>query len=238
MRVLLTGASRGIGADILSWLVAERHDVVTISRSRPDPQFECEWLTGDLSSREDLERLGQQLLATSFDVLINNAGGGQAVALGKIELPVVEREMTLNLTSVIYLTSLVSQGMVDRGFGRIINISSIAGRTGTDHLFAYGAAKSGVIVFTQAAALHMRGTGVTVNAICPGGIDTPESLRNRRELSALRGLAADEYQETMAQATGVGMIDAQDIIRVIELMIRTPAISGQSVNVCGLLQMN
>src|SRR5262249_31529284 len=107
-----------------------------------------------------------------IDILINNAGFVESAPLHRLGPAVWDRTIDINLTGTYRCTKAVLPGMLERGHGRIINIASSAARVGYAYTAAYCAAKHGVLGFTRALALETASKGVTVNAVCPGWVDT------------------------------------------------------------------
>jgi NAD(P)-dependent dehydrogenase (short-subunit alcohol dehydrogenase family) len=106
------------------------------------------------------------------DILIANAGGAESAAFAKSDDQLYRRMIDLNFMSVVHTARAVVNGMVERGFGRIVAIASLAGLKGYPYASAYCAAKHAAVGLVRAMAAECDGTGVTVNAVCPGYTDT------------------------------------------------------------------
>jgi NAD(P)-dependent dehydrogenase (short-subunit alcohol dehydrogenase family) len=156
-----------------------------------------------LSAREAMGRV---------DILINNAGTATSNPLTRITLAEWEHIMAVNATGTFLCTQAVFPGMLERGWGRIVNVASVAGLVGDRYIAAYVAAKHAVVGFTKAVAAEADGTGVTVNAICPGYVDTPltdETIARIMQLTgkswhdALRSILARVGQPRLIRAAEV-----------------------------------
>lgn len=194
---LVTGGTRGIGAAICKQLAGSGARVATNYRNEEAAQ---RWLSetqaqgysfkayrvdvADFEAcREMVNRIEHDL--GPIDVIVNNAGITQDVTLRKMTKEQWDTVLRINLDSVFNITRQVIQGMMDRGFGRIINISSINGQKGQIGQTNYTAAKAGMHGFTMSLAQEVARKGITVNTVSPGYIATdmvmavPEDIRNQ-----------------------------------------------------------
>jgi NAD(P)-dependent dehydrogenase (short-subunit alcohol dehydrogenase family) len=183
-RALVTGSSTGIGAAIARELAAAGCTVGICGRRAAlldDVLAECRksapdsrsWVV-DLSELDGLEAFAARVTDElgGVDILVNNAGMPKrrhALALSFTE---VERVMSLNYLSPVRLTLALLPGMVDRGAGRIVNVSSVAARFGPPREAAYSASKAALSAFSESLAVDLAGSGVTVHLVNPGIIDT------------------------------------------------------------------
>lgn len=118
-------------------------------------------------------------------VLVNNAGlTGPSTTVSETPLSQWQRVQAVNLTGTFLCSKAVAAGMVESGYGRIVNIASLAGKEGTPTLAAYSAAKAGVIAFTKSQGKELAGTGVLVNAVAPAAIETDLLRQMSRETVA------------------------------------------------------
>lgn len=166
-RALVTGASRGIGRAIASTLRHDGFEVLAPSRSELD-------LAAPTSIRSYLKALS----VTGVDILVNNAGINTLGSLDDLQDEDWAAMLQTNLTSIMALTRGLAPGMRARGGGRIVNISSIFSLVSKEKRAAYSATKAGLNGFTRAAAVELAPSGILVNAVCPGYIDTELTRRN------------------------------------------------------------
>ena len=219
---LITGAGRGIGRAIALAFAREGADVILVARTQAElseVRAECEALgtkaqtvVADLAQPDAVDSIFRAIAGGSVDILVNNA----AVGSGEDPRPVVSfddafwaKSIHVNLTVPYLLSKRVLPGMLKAKWGRIINISSIMGKIGFLHGAAYAASKHGMLGLTRSLGLEVAKEGITVNAICPGGVET--------RMGALRGAYEVQRQgkplkELWAGATPMGRILAPDEI--------------------------
>jgi acetoacetyl-CoA reductase len=177
---LVTGGTRGIGRAIVERLKAEGMKVAAGYSANEEAAAVCAGklavmvVKGDVGVFEDCKRAVEAVEAElgPVDVLVNNAGITRDAMLHRMSPEQWDQVMRANLDGLFNMTRNVIEGMRERGWGRIVNISSINGQKGQVGQTNYSAAKAGVIGFTKALALENAKKGVTVNAIAPGYIDT------------------------------------------------------------------
>ena len=177
---LVTGGTRGIGRAITARLKADGMKVAAGFSGNQAAAETCAGelgvmvVKGDIGLFEDCARAVRQVEAElgPVDVLVNNAGITRDVVFHKMSAEQWSRVVEVNLHGLFNMTRQVIEGMRERGWGRVINISSINGQKGQFGQVNYSAAKAGDIGFTKALALENAKGGITVNAICPGYINT------------------------------------------------------------------
>jgi len=169
---LITGASKGIGRALAHLLAEAGHHVVGIARHANDPTFPGTLVALDLSDREQTRRVLQELTQRyKFDGLVNNVGLVRPQLLGHIELEDFDAVMGVNLHSALLATQALLPNMREKGWGRIVNISSLT-VLGITHRTAYAAAKAALISFTRSWSLELAQSGITANAVAPGPTET------------------------------------------------------------------
>jgi acetoacetyl-CoA reductase len=177
---LVTGGTRGIGRAIVERLKADGFKVAAGYAGNEEAAKACAQelgvmiVKGNVGQFEDCARAVKEVEAElgPIDVLVNNAGITRDAMLHKMTPEQWNEVIYVNLASIFNMSRQVIEGMRSRGFGRIINISSINGQKGQMGQTNYSAAKAGVIGFTKALAQETASKGITVNAIAPGYIDT------------------------------------------------------------------
>lgn len=191
---LVTGASSGIGAELAREHAARHGDVVLVAR-RTDRieelarELSSEYdvtataIPADLSSAAAIEKLLIDVAdrGIQIDVLVNNAGFGALGATTAIEWPQLASMIDVNVRAVTQLTRALLPGMIDRGYGRILNVASTAAFLAGPMMSVYYASKAFVVSFSQAVAAETKGTGVSVTALCPGPTATEFQRAARME---------------------------------------------------------
>lgn len=184
VRALVTGAGGGIGRAIAVRLaVGGCRVAVADIRTDPNEQTaalireasgEALALTVDMARREDIDRMVAETVAAwgGLEVLVNNAGVGAAGFIEQVADEDIERAYAVNLVGVLKATRAAAPHLKQSGRGRIVNIASVEGIRGSGLLPVYSSTKAGVIGLTRANAIELARFGVTVNALCPGPIQT------------------------------------------------------------------
>jgi 2-hydroxycyclohexanecarboxyl-CoA dehydrogenase len=237
-KALVTGGASGIGAATAARLAAEGAevwigDIDTAGAERVASEIAGHAVELDVT---DLEGARAAVQATGdLDILVNNAGTDEFGFFVYVNEEQWQRVLAINLGGVMNCTHAVLPGMQERGYGRIVNISSEAGRVGSKGSAAYSAAKAGVIGFTKAIARESARYGVTANAIAPGPIETP-LLMGAKEF----GEIGEKVIETMKSATQMGRLGQPDeVAAAVAFLASDDAsyVTGETLGVSGGLGM-
>lgn len=174
---LVTGGASGLGAACAERLARDGYEVHTIDRSAGAD------LMVDVTDREEVRRAVASLGTVS--VLVNSAGiVGPNAEFIDVEATDWERTLAVNLSGTFTTMQAVLPGMVEQGWGRIVNLASIAGMEGNPRLAAYSASKAAIIGLTKSVGKELATTGVLINAVAPAVIETPMNASTRPDVLA------------------------------------------------------
>jgi NAD(P)-dependent dehydrogenase (short-subunit alcohol dehydrogenase family)/enamine deaminase RidA (YjgF/YER057c/UK114 family) len=219
---VVTGAGRGIGAETARALAAAGCRVVLAARSEAETAAvaadivrlggEAQAVSCDVTDEAQVARL-MDAAAEAYgpvDILVNNAGTATSNRLGRTTLEEWNRLLSVNATSAFICTRAVFDGMAERGWGRVVNVASMAGLEGKRYVSAYTAAKHAVVGFTRAVAAEAAGTGVVVSAVCPGYVDTPLTGQTVDRVVDRTGKSAADALRAVLDAAGQDRLVTMD----------------------------
>jgi 3-hydroxybutyrate dehydrogenase len=247
---LITGGGRGIGRAIALAFAREGAQVAVAARTLEQveqvaneiaEQFSTNSLpvVCDVSDVAGVEKLFKDV-AESFgrgpDILVNNAGIAESAPITKTDDELWRRHLAINLSGTFYCMRAALPQMIAGGWGRIINIASIAGKTGAPYVAAYSASKHGVLGLTRSAALEVAAKGITVNAICPGYVDTDMTTRGIENITKKTGLSANQAMESIKKMSPQNRIIEPEEVAALALLLASAegrGINGQAINVDG-----
>jgi NAD(P)-dependent dehydrogenase (short-subunit alcohol dehydrogenase family) len=169
-----------------------------------------------------------------IDVLVLNAGTAIAKPLTALTDEEWQSQLDLNLTAPFQYMRRAIPAMISRGWGRIIVIASIAAKRGEPGIAAYAASKHGVLGLVRTAALELARTGVTVNAICPGYVDSPMTDGNISSIAASTGRPEPDIRRALERKQPINrLITRDEVADVVDLCVANSAITGQGIVVDG-----
>jgi NAD(P)-dependent dehydrogenase (short-subunit alcohol dehydrogenase family) len=169
-----------------------------------------------------------------IDVLVLNAGTAIAKPLTALTDEEWQSQLDLNLTAPFQYMRRAIPAMISRGWGRIIVIASIAAKRGEPGIAAYAASKHGVLGLVRTAALELARTGVTVNAICPGYVDSPMTDGNISSIAASTGRPEPDIRRALERKQPINrLITPDEVADVVDLCVANSAITGQGIVVDG-----
>jgi meso-butanediol dehydrogenase/(S,S)-butanediol dehydrogenase/diacetyl reductase len=247
---IVTGAAQGIGRAIARRLARDGFAIAIVdinANALDEVKKEIEALgahalalTADLTKLEDVQKvIDESAEWGQLTVLVNNAGRVSITPFLEITEQEWDAIMTLNLKTVFFATQFAARHM--QNGARIVNLSSISGRSGRSDQAHYAAAKSAVISLTQSAALSFASQGITVNAVCPGVVDTPMTSGIHEIRAGVLGITPQESLALMVAKIPLGRLEkTDDVAGVVSFLCSSDAayITGQSLNVCGGMEMN
>jgi NAD(P)-dependent dehydrogenase (short-subunit alcohol dehydrogenase family) len=241
----VTGAGRGIGAAIAERLVTEGARVTVLSRTQAEIDAVAtrlgnatQALTADVTQAEETRRAFERA-AMSFgpiDILVNNAGQARSGLMHKAPDELWHQMLSVNLTGTYHGIRAALPKMLERGFGRIVNIASTSGLRGYPYVAAYCAAKHGVIGLTRALALEVAQRHVTVNAVCPGFTQTAlveDAIANIRKVT---GRSTEAAREALTRTNPQGrLIEPAEVAHAVAWLCLpgSESVTGQSIAVAG-----
>ena len=242
--VIITGASQGSGRAIAEAFLNASYTVVGLSRRLPAwgeaygarfIPFSC-----DVSKEDKVERTfsaAEEVVGTPIRVLVNNAGISSSSPIEADTLDHWEHEFAVNSTGVFLCTRHIIRRLIECGLpGRIINISSIAGRSAFPNLSAYSASKAAVIGFTRSLAVELGRHDITVNAICPGSVDTDMFRDVLRRLSAESGKTYEEIAREQTSIIPMCRFQQPEDVAALALFLASDGarnINGEAINLDG-----
>jgi NAD(P)-dependent dehydrogenase (short-subunit alcohol dehydrogenase family) len=240
---VVTGAGRGIGRAVAQRLSTAGLRVALVARNREQLQETADGCAGtvlvipaDVTEPDAAARMFDEIERAwgVVDVLVANAGAGHSARLDRTTDDDWARMLDVNLTAPFRFVRRAVPAMRAAGWGRIVVMASTAAQVGEPYIAAYTASKHGVLGLVRSAAAELAGSGVTVNAVCPGYVDTPMTEQTIANIAATTGRTADDARELLARKQPIGrLITPDEVADAVWFCVGNGAVSGQAINVDG-----
>jgi len=245
---LVTGGGRGIGRAIALAFAREGARVAVTARTPAEVEAvaaearalgrQAVAVPCDVADRAQVDaaaRVAAEALGP-IQVLVNNAGMAVSAKLGDTSDALWEQHLRVNLTGAFYATRAVLPGMLAAGWGRIVNVASMAARQGYPYIAAYVASKHGLLGLTRALAMEVVSSGITVNAICPGYVATDLTWESARRIQARTGRSYEEAVRSLAAFSPQRRLVEPDEVAALAVLLASEdarSVTGQAWNVDG-----
>lgn len=220
---VVTGGTRGIGAAIAHALREQGARVTAFGRE-----------TADVADPRAVAAAFANFGAV--DILINNAGQGESAPFLKTSAELWRRMFAVNVDGAFHCTQAALPAMLSAGWGRIVNIASTAGLAGYPYVAAYCSAKHALVGLTRSLALELAAKNITINAVCPGFVETDMLQRTVANISAKTGRAPDEARAELAARNPQNRILQPEEVASAVVWLCLPeseSITGQTIAIAG-----
>jgi NAD(P)-dependent dehydrogenase (short-subunit alcohol dehydrogenase family) len=246
--VLVTGGGRGIGRAIALAFAAQKSRVAIVGRTQATLDAVAEEIRRqgtealprvcDITQKPAVEKLKQEIAGRfgPVQVLVNNAGMAPAAAFLEMPDSLWEEVLRVNLTGTYNCCKVFLSDMVTARWGRIINIASTVAKVAYSHISAYATSKHAVLGLTRSLAVETAKFGVTVNAVCPGYVDTDLTRQNALLIAQKSGKPLENGLEIFAATSPQKRLIEPEEVAALTLMLASTAakgITGQAINIDG-----
>lgn len=239
---LVTGGSRGIGRAIALAYARQGLAIAVAARGRESAEATAAEIRAaggtavavslDVADATSVKAAVAQAAAKlgPIDALVNNAGVAESAPFAKTSPEMWERHLRINVTGPYLATRAVLGGMLERGWGRVVNVASLAGLFGSPYVTAYTASKHALVGLTRALATEVSGKGVTINAICPGFVATDMVWNGARNIVAKTGRSFEDAVASLAQMNpGRRLIEPDEVAEAAVRLLGDDTINGETV---------
>jgi NAD(P)-dependent dehydrogenase (short-subunit alcohol dehydrogenase family) len=245
---LVTGASRGIGRATAFALAEVGADVIVTARSAAELEELADEIRqkgtraiaipSDISDFSSLQSLVSRSVAEfgHLDILVNNAGITQGTKFTSMDYELWQKIQRVNVDAAMILMQLTLDGMVSQGWGRVVNIASIAAKSGLRYSAAYNASKHALLGLTRSVALDFATKSVTVNAVCPGWVHTEMVEQTVNNIIEKTGRSKEEAIASLVKDVPLGrMVSSEEVAALVVFLCshQAAAITGQGMNIDG-----
>jgi len=242
---LITGGGRGIGREIALTFARQGARIAVAARTAEQvEQVAAELgdnaiaLVCDVSDPESVKRMFGDMRERlgDADILVNNAGIAESATIVNTTDELWHKHLSINLSGTFYCTRAALPAMLKKGWGRVINVASIAAKTGAPYIAAYSASKHGVLGLTRSIGLEVATTGITVNAICPGYVDTEMVSRGIEQITKKTGRSAEEALDALKKMSPQNRLVTPEEVAALALLLASDegrGINGQGINIDG-----
>ncbi len=245
---LVTGAGRGVGRSVARCLSERGHRVALAARGRDELEKVASWLPGpalvvptDVTDPVAVEAMFAAVEDTwgPVDVLVANAGAGATARVQDTTDEVWQRMLDLNLTAPFRCLRRALPTMLEQEYGRVVVVASVVAKRGEPMISAYTASKHGVLGLVRSASREVASHGVTVNAVCPGYVNTPMTDATIASIAQRTGKSLDEARALLAhRQPNHRLVDPGEVAQAVLLCIENGAVNGQGINVDGGAQQS
>ena len=249
---VVTGGGRGIGAEVARRLAREGCAVVVAARSLDQLEAVAAEIEGqggrawavrcDVADAESVRSLAGEAVDRlaahdlAVDILVNDAGVAHSAPIRSLTLEDWNRVLAVNATGTFLCTRAFMGEMMERGWGRIVNVASVAGVKGARYIGAYAASKHAVVGFTRCAAAEGASRGVTVNAVCPSYVETEMTRESIERIVAKTGISAEEALGAIVRTNPQGrLITAGEVAYTVLALCHeeSASINGETIVIDG-----